>query len=158
MTSDLVDTLRLTHDRTGTTAIVIHELSRPARLLTAAELASGLTPNRPGPAEPFLILDQPSAPGPRLRVDGPIDANTAPQLDSAVRQAAGAGTSDLIVDLTGVSHLASAGVAVLHRLAALSATNGGRLSLYAPPGTPADMIMTLVNLRHLTTDPDEADA
>jgi len=158
MTSNLVDTLRLTHDGTGTTASVTHELSRPARLLTAEELASGLTPRAAVPANPFLILDQPSAPGPRLRVDGPIDAHTAPLLDNAVRTANGGGTADLTLDLTGVSDLASAGVAVLHRLAALSSTNGGRLCIYAPPGVPADVVMTLVNLPHLTTDPDRADA
>jgi anti-anti-sigma regulatory factor len=79
-------------------------------------------------------------------------------LDNAVRRASSGGTSDLTVDLTGVSDLASAGVAVLHRLAALSRTNGGRLRLYAPPGVPADVVMTLVNLPHLTTDPDKADA
>lgn len=156
MTSNLVDSLRLARDATGTTATILHELFRPARLLTAAELASGLTPHAPVPANPFLILDQPSAPGPRLRVDGPIDAYTAPQLDNAVRQASVGGTADLTVDLTGVSDLGSAGVAILHRLAALSSTNGGVLRLYAPPGVPADVVMTLVNLPHLTTDPDKA--
>ncbi|GIJ63922.1 SpoIIE family protein phosphatase [Virgisporangium aurantiacum] len=154
ITSKLVDDLRLTHDDTGSTATVTHELCRPARLLTVAELSAVPAAPTPRAADPFLILDQPAAPGPRVRVDGPVDAHTAPHLDNALRVAGAVGTRDLTVDLTDVTHLASAAVAVLHRLAALSAANGHRLRLYAPPGTPADMIMTLVDLPHLTVDPD----
>jgi anti-anti-sigma factor len=151
MASKLVDALELSHDDSGTTAILDHELSRTARLLTAAELTSAAAP--PVPAEPFLILDQPSAPSPRIRIDGPVDAHTAPQMDNAIRTAGAIGTRDLVVDLTGVTHLASGGVAVLHQLTRLGAANGGRLRLYAPPGTTADIIMTLVDLAHETVDP-----
>jgi anti-anti-sigma factor len=151
MASKLVDVLELSHDDSGTTAILDHELSRTARLLRAAELTSAAAP--PAPAEPFLILDQPSAPSPRIRIDGPVDAHTAPQMDNAIRTAGAIGTRDLIVDLTGVTHLASGGVAVLHQLTRLGAANGGRLRLYAPPGTTADIIMTLVDLAHETVDP-----
>jgi anti-anti-sigma factor len=153
MASKLVDGLHLSHDDSGTTATLDHELSRTARLLTAADLAAGVSLRPPGPAEPFLILDQPSAPSPRIRVDGPVDAHTAPQMDDAIRSAGAVGTRDLVVDLTGVTHLASAGVAALHQLAALAAANGGRIRLYAPPGSTADIIMTLVDLAHETVDP-----
>jgi anti-anti-sigma regulatory factor len=71
-----------------------------------------------------------------------------------VRTAGAAGTRALTVDLTGVTHLASAGVAVLHRLAALHRDNGTALRLYAPTATPADIVMTLVQLPHHTHDPD----
>ena len=57
---------------------------------------------------------------------------------------------------TGVTHLASAGVAALYQLAALSTANGGNPRLYAPPGTTADMIMTLVDLPHESIDPHGA--
>ncbi|GIH77757.1 hypothetical protein [Planobispora longispora] len=63
------------------------------------------------------------------------------------------------MDLTGVTHLASAGVAVLHRLLALHRDNGTTLQLYAPIGTPADVILSLVNVAHETHDPhDVSDA
>ncbi|WP_310366831.1 SpoIIE family protein phosphatase [Catenuloplanes atrovinosus] len=154
MASRFVDALRITPIADGTVATIEHPLSRPARLLTAEELASGVRPPQPEPANPFLILDQPSAPTPRIRIDGPIDAHTAPQVDDAIRTASATGTRDLTVDLTGVTHLASAGVSVLHQLTARSNANGRRLRLYAPPGSPADIVTTLVDLPHHTSDPD----
>jgi ABC-type transporter Mla MlaB component len=47
--------------------------------------------------------------------------------------------------LTGVTHLASAGVAVLTR-ARRHAAGSAALRLIAPPGTPADQILTLVQI------------
>ncbi|MFD9701318.1 STAS domain-containing protein [Lentzea sp. NPDC059081] len=60
------------------------------------------------------------------------------------------GTRSLTVDLTGVTHLASAGVALLHALSARHRDNGTELTLYAPVGTPADLIMTLAGIGHRT--------
>ncbi len=54
------------------------------------------------------------------------------------------------MDLTHVTHLASAGVAVLHRLASLHRGNGTELRLFALAGSPAAVIMTLVQLRTIT--------
>jgi len=69
-----------------------HRFTRPTRLLIDATLP--YRPAAPVPAEPdpFLILDQPSAPRPRIRVDGPIDAHTAPTLYQHLQTATGAGT------------------------------------------------------------------
>jgi serine phosphatase RsbU (regulator of sigma subunit)/anti-sigma regulatory factor (Ser/Thr protein kinase)/anti-anti-sigma regulatory factor len=153
----LVDSVQIEHDEYGTTATVRHRLSRAARLLTTDDLTFGATLTRPAQPDPFLVLDQPSALRPRVRVDGPVDAVTATEFDSAVRQAGAAGTRSLTVDLTGVTQLASAGVAVLHRLAALHRDNGSALRLYAPTAAPADVVMTLVQLQHATDDPDADD-
>lgn len=71
-----------------------------------------------------------------------------------MRTAGATGTRALTVDLTGVTHLASVGVAVLHRLAAMHRDNGTPLRLYAATATPADMVMTLVELPHDIQDPD----
>ncbi|WP_433305458.1 SpoIIE family protein phosphatase [Actinoplanes sp. CA-030573] len=152
MVSNLVDSLGIEHDGTGTVATVRHQLTRPARLLTGPDLAGCPSPRRRPAADPFLIIDDPSAPTPRLRIDGPIDARTAPELDAGLQKASAAGTRELTVDLTGVTCLASAGVAVLHRLTARNSTGGG-LRLYAPTGSPADLVMTVVHLPHLTTAP-----
>ncbi|GGN18785.1 serine phosphatase RsbU (regulator of sigma subunit)/anti-sigma regulatory factor (Ser/Thr protein kinase)/anti-anti-sigma regulatory factor [Actinoplanes campanulatus] len=154
MTSQLVDSLRIEHDETGTTATVTHRVSRPARLLTADDLTWATTDRPPVPADFLLILDQPSAPGPRLRVDGPVDAATVTEFDREIRTAGSTGTRSLTVDLTGVTHLASAGVAALHRLSALHRDNNTHLRLYAPAGTPAGTILSLVTLDHHTRDPD----
>jgi anti-anti-sigma factor len=154
MTSKLVDTVRVEHDDDGTTATVSHRLTRPARLLTGQDVLAGAPDRPPLPITPMLVLDQPSAPRPRLRVDGPVDAATAAEFDAGVRTAGSTGGRSLTVDLAGVSHLASAGVAVLYQLVAQHRDNGSTLRLYAPTGSPADMIMTLVGLPHETHDPD----
>jgi serine phosphatase RsbU (regulator of sigma subunit)/anti-sigma regulatory factor (Ser/Thr protein kinase)/anti-anti-sigma regulatory factor len=157
MTSDLVDSLHLDHDDSGTTATLTYRLSRPARLMTDRTLTSRPTPAAGLHTELFLVLDQPSAPRPRVRVDGPVDASTVASFHYGIRTAASAGTRSLTVDLTGVTHLASAGVAALHRLVDGSRANGTELRLYAPAGSPAAIIMTLVRLPHTTTDPDHPD-
>jgi anti-anti-sigma factor len=149
----LADRLQLTREPTGTIAVVEHRLSQPARLLTVDDLAAGRARPVPQPADPFLVIDQPAAPGPRVRVDGPVDSETAERFADAVQTAGAGGLGDLTVDLTGVTLLTSAGVGVLYRIRAQADTHGGRLRLYAPPGSTADMIMSLVGLDHLTTDP-----
>ena len=155
--SGMVERLHLNHDEHGTTATIEHTLTRPAHLLTADRL--GIVPaGSPQQADPLLILDQPWAPAPRIRIDGPIDAATVEQVQRAINSAGAVGARDLTVDLAGVSHLASAGVAALHLAAAAHRDNHTRLHLYAPTGTPAETIMTLVELEHLTDDPHEPEA
>jgi serine phosphatase RsbU (regulator of sigma subunit)/anti-sigma regulatory factor (Ser/Thr protein kinase)/ABC-type transporter Mla MlaB component len=154
MAGDLVDALHIEHDHRGTTATITHRPRRPARALTDQTFASHPTAVPHHRTEPFLVLDQPTAARPRIRIDGPVDATTAATLYTQVRAASAASTRSLTVDLTGVTHLASAGVAALHRLTALNHANDTELRLYAPPGTTAEMIMTVVQLPHTTTDPD----
>jgi serine phosphatase RsbU (regulator of sigma subunit)/anti-sigma regulatory factor (Ser/Thr protein kinase)/anti-anti-sigma regulatory factor len=154
MTTELVDALHIDHGEHGTTVTLTHRLSRPARLLSAGALGASRYPAPNVSGEPFLLLDQPSAPRPRLRGAGPVDASPAPSVSAGVRMATAGGTRSLTLDLTGVTYLASAGIATLYRLAALSRDNNSELRFYAPPGSPADMILTLVQLPHVTTDPD----
>ncbi|RTL70429.1 MAG: STAS domain-containing protein [Pseudonocardiaceae bacterium] len=150
----LVDDLRVEHDDTGTTAVINHRAGTPARLLTTADLTSRRrTEGDPIPT-PLLVTEQPWAPGPRVRVDGPVDATTVDEFERSIRAADVAGTRSLTVDLTGVSHLASAGVAALHRIRDAHRGNDTELRLLAPPGTPADMVLSLVTMHHLTRDPD----
>ena len=53
-----------------------------------------------------------------------------------------------------MTQLASAGVAVLHRVAGQSAAHETELRLFAPLGSPAQMIAELVRLEYTTADPD----
>lgn len=149
----LADDLHIEHGEHGTTATLTLTPARPARLLTVEQLAAGQPALRYAPADPLLVFEQPWAPEPRIRIDGPVDAATADQVEHGVREAGAAGTRNLTVDLTGVSHLASAGVAVLHRQSAAHEANGTALRLYAPTASPADVILTLVELEHMTQDP-----
>lgn len=153
MAVGLVDRLQVTHDDRGTVATVGHALTRPARLLTADQLPCSTAVSSSAQADPLLVLDQPWAPEPRVRVDGPLDATTASRAERAVRAAGAAGAQDLTVDLAGVTHLGSAGVAALHRLDAEHRASNTSLRLYAPTASPADLILTLVNLPHATSDP-----
>ncbi|HEX7301797.1 ATP-binding protein, partial [Lentzea sp.] len=151
MVEQLMDTVRLDHDEHGTTAGADLRLTRPARLITTGSAAP---PARGTQADPLLVLEQPAAPSPRIRVDGPVDAATTPFVRKEILTAGSTGARTLTVDLTGVTHLASSGVAALHRLVALHRANGSELRLLAPPGSNADSILSLVELDHHTTDPD----
>jgi len=125
----------------------------PGLIEIALRLRKLLQPEGLDTADPSLVLDQPWAPSARTRVDGPLDINTTGPVEAALRLAGAAGTRNLTVDLTGVSHLGSAGVAALHRLTASHRASGTSLELYAPTGGPAETILTVVNLDHLTSDP-----
>lgn len=146
LTKNLVDSLRVEHDEGGTTVTVEHRASTPARLLSAGAFAP-----RPLPAQdvPLVLRAAPASPG--IRADGPVDADTVAQLERAARIAGVTGTRSLTLDLTGVTRLASAGVSALHRLLALHRGNGTTLRLHAPAGTPADAVLSLVQVPHDTT-------
>ncbi|TDD85884.1 STAS domain-containing protein [Actinomadura darangshiensis] len=149
MAGDFADDLRVDAESAGTTATIRHRLTRPARLLTAGDVTPPPAPAKDLP-ELLLILDQPSERAPRIRMDGPVDATTSEQLREELRMRTRGGTGPLTVDLTGVTHLASAGVAVLYEA---EARTGAPLLLYAPAGSPAQHVMALVALPHTTTDP-----
>lgn len=84
----LVDTLRLEHDENGSTATVTRQASTAARLPTGSDLSE-----RPSAQTvPLLVLEQPSAPRPQIRVDGPVDAGTVAEFG---RTAGAAGTRAL---------------------------------------------------------------
>lgn len=148
----LVDHLDLDRTPAGTTATITHRLTRPAPVLTAADLGA----RRPASPAAGLTLEQPTAQHSRLRVGGPVDAAAAVAFEHGVREAGAAGTRSLTLDLAGVSLLASAGVAVLHRLRREHADRQTHLQLYAPLGSPADTVLTLVGLGHTTVEPGGA--
>ncbi|MFI5607006.1 SpoIIE family protein phosphatase [Amycolatopsis sp. NPDC051903] len=158
MTRTLVDELVIDRGEHGTTATVHRRLAHPARLITTDEIHHG-EPRRPEPApEVLVLLDQPHAAGNRVAVHGPLDATSCGRLAGELHRLTLGGTHELTVDLTSVSHLASAAVAVLHRAAADGrspgdASAGGAVRLYAPAGSVAHHVLTLVDLPHTTTDP-----
>ena len=75
-----------------------------------------------------------------LRIDGDIDAWTAPQLRERVRDLAGSGTVHLIADLRGVGFLDSAGLGAL--VAARKELRGreGSLMLVAGAGRTVQVL------------------
>ncbi|WP_149261318.1 SpoIIE family protein phosphatase [Actinomadura sp. K4S16] len=151
MASDFADDLHVETGPRGTTATVRHRLTRPARLLTAGEVAPpSASDDLP---ELLLILEQPTAGPQRIRLDGPVDSATAEQLREELVVRTRGGTTPLTVDLTGVTHLSSAGVAVLFEAETRTDAPGRPFLLYAPPGSPAQHVMSMVALPHTTTEP-----
>ena len=152
----LVHHLHLERTDAGTTATITHAVTRPGRLMTEDEIRSGVPkPGRPVDPDLLLILDQPEAPDAphaRVRVDGPITATTAGQLARQLQRLTRNGTRPLVVDLTGATVLFSAGVAALQHAATRSRDHGAQLRLVAPPGSPAQHVLTLVGLPHDTVD------
>ncbi|HEY3866747.1 MAG TPA: SpoIIE family protein phosphatase [Actinocrinis sp.] len=155
MVANLVDAIAFDRGEYGTTAAVTLAPRRPARISTSEDYSLPIS-RRPADPEPFLVLEQPSAPRPRVRVDGPVDTNTAASLEEQLQIATVAGTCSLTLDLTGVTHLGSAGIDVLHRLTQQHTNHCTDLRLYAPAGSPAHAILALVRLPHTTADPDQA--
>ncbi|GGS25139.1 SpoIIE family protein phosphatase [Actinokineospora fastidiosa] len=147
MTAELVDELRVERTETGTTATVRHRLTRPARLLTADEVASGV-PRRPPPSDRLGLARHDG----RVVVTGPVDARTASELDVGLRRHTSGGTRSVTVDLSGVTHLASAGVSVLHVAVARNAANDVPLRIYAPAGSVAQHVLAVVALDHSTSE------
>ncbi|WP_436532358.1 SpoIIE family protein phosphatase [Actinoplanes sp. HUAS TT8] len=145
MAAGLADELRVDHDGPGTTVTIRRRLSTPAALLTTDEISSGAEYRPVTPAEPTVFLDRPAAPSSRLAIHGPLDAINTERLSAELGRLTLGGTQELIVDLTGVTHLASAAVAVLYR--------SPGLRLYAPAGSVAQHVLTLAALPYTTADP-----
>ena len=82
----------------------------------------------------------------RVRVEGPLDLTTATLARQELLRRSRGGTVRMTVDLSGVTHLSSAGVSALHHVAGQHATQDAPLVLDAAPGTPAQVILALVAL------------
>lgn len=119
----------------GTEVILRHRLHRPAAL------GSDPTPQRDArqPRPPFAADADPDSGTPRVRVRGPVDILTAEELGRRLSGASRGGVLPLTVDLIEVTHLASAGVQVLHQLRDQLAANQQQLALVAAPESPAQL-------------------
>ncbi|MEV0559942.1 SpoIIE family protein phosphatase [Dactylosporangium sp. NPDC050588] len=153
MAAGLTDHLDVDRRDDGTTVTVRRRLSRPARLLTADRINTGILPTPRKQADLLLILDQPNAPSSRIAVHGPLDAETVREFSAELDRHTLGGTHDLIVDLTAVTHLASAAVAELYRTRPGTQQRQQPLQVYAPAGSTAHHVLSLVGLPHTTADP-----
>jgi serine phosphatase RsbU (regulator of sigma subunit)/anti-sigma regulatory factor (Ser/Thr protein kinase)/anti-anti-sigma regulatory factor len=124
-----VDDVTVSSDDEGTTITLTRRVERPA----VGGTASG---SESRPAAPDELAVQ--AGDGTVQVAGPVDVATASRLRAALL-AAGRGGDGVVVDLTGVTQLAAAGVHLLHELAA---QNPG-LRIVAPPDRPAHTVLRL---------------
>jgi anti-sigma regulatory factor (Ser/Thr protein kinase) len=128
----LVDDVHLETGPSGTRVTVRHRVGRPVRMYRNE---SGAQPRRPAP-DTFRTSD--AGPG-RVAVHGAVDHMTAGSLRDDLLLRARGGTSELVVDLTGVSFLGSAGVQVL-------AETLGWAGLVAETGSAAQHVLQTVGL------------
>ncbi len=77
---------------------------------------------------------------------GPIDDLSVELFEAALSKATRAGTADALIDLSGITHLASTGVQTLFDFLGRSEQTGTSLRLRAPSESPAGQILRLVDL------------
>jgi anti-anti-sigma factor len=92
-----------------------------------------------------------------VTVRGPVDLSTAADVHQRLQEAGRGGAVPLTVDLTGVSHLASAGVQLLYQLAEQAVADGQQLRLIAPRGGAAHQVLALTALNRLAVVADTPD-
>ena len=141
---DLSDSVDIATGSGGTTVTVVCPLAHPVAVGAAAPV------RRLGAvAHPDLTtVERPGARG-VLVVRGPVDEGTVGTLRQALAQGTAGGTVPAVLDLAGVTILASAGVRLLHELAALPAPP----RILAPAGSVSRHVLALTGLGHLVDEP-----
>jgi anti-anti-sigma factor len=142
MVRGLVDRLDLTTTRDGTSAVLHHRLHRPARLLSGALLATAPTDLD----DVSFALEERDG---RVHLVGPLDLGSADELRVLLQRAAHHAPDELVVDLSDVTHLGSAGVQVLHDL--LAGERSVRLTTRI--GSPAEHVLDVVRLPYAPVPP-----
>jgi anti-anti-sigma factor len=146
-----MDTVEIEQSAAGTSVMMDRVLRRAPVLVSSGG---------PGPVGPVEHADEmvveivaPAADGhPRITVAGPVDISTVGELQRALHRAGRGGILPMTVDITGVSHLASSGVQLLHQLGEQMAADARELRLISPLGTPARQVLELTGLEHLAHD------
>ncbi len=141
MAEALVSLAHISRGAGGTTASVTHRLSRPANFVTDT-LVTRANYQRAINSEFVSVVAEPG----RIVVSGDVDSNTASTLDRQIAVESRSGIAPLTIDLSGVTHLGSAGVSALAAARDRARRQGGECVLVAPPGTPAHHVLSLVQI------------
>jgi anti-anti-sigma factor len=84
----------------------------------------------------------------RLGVRGPLHIGTVAALESRLAMETRGGTRSLVLDLSGLTHLASAGVQLLQQARRTAQDHNAELALVASAGSIADHVLDLVAADH----------
>jgi len=147
MAEALVSQSQVTHGVGGTTATLVHRLSRPADFV-ADTLVSRATHRRGIDSEFASVVADTGL----IIVSGDVDSQTASTLDRQIAVESRSGIASLTIDLTGVTHLGSAGVSALAAARDRARRQGGECVLVAPPGSPAHHVLSLVQIPFVSGD------
>jgi serine phosphatase RsbU (regulator of sigma subunit)/anti-sigma regulatory factor (Ser/Thr protein kinase)/anti-anti-sigma regulatory factor len=133
----------------GTMVTLRHRLRRPAILGTESS-----SRHRPHPGEePFEVDAGLTDDAAVVSVRGPVDVFSAEQFTRELLAVSCGGTLPLIVDLTRVSQLASAGVSALFEVGEQLAAQLQDLTLIAEPGSDVAAVLQLVCLPYRAPAP-----
>lgn len=146
-----MDDLRVLREEAGTTVVL--------RRRIGADLPPGGGKGEEGgeggsgaPTEdPHVDVEVAQGPWALLRLAGAIDVGSARGLDERLAAGGGGGLLGVVLDLTEVSYLDSAGVGVLLGLARACADTGRRLWLVSPPASAARRTLELSGAHRLLT-------
>jgi anti-anti-sigma factor len=141
MAEALVSEAHVARGPGGTTATLTHRLSRPAEFVTSTLFSRSTQP----PTIDSEFLASVSEPG-RIVVSGDVDSGSASTLDRQLAIESRSGIASLTIDLSGVTHLGSAGISALAEACERARRQGGHCVLVAPPGSPAHHVLSLVQI------------
>jgi anti-anti-sigma factor len=141
MAEALVSEALVRHGADGTTASLTHRLSRTANFVTDT-MVSRATYQRAVNSDFLSVVGDTG----HIIVSGDVDANTASTLDRQIAVESRSGIAPLTIDLSGVTHLGSAGVRALAAACDRARRQGGDCVLVAPPGSPAHHVLSLVQI------------
>ncbi|OBA63238.1 PAS domain S-box protein [Mycobacterium sp. 1100029.7] len=147
MAEALVSQALVTRGDNGTTASVRHRLSRPANFVTDTIVSRAV--HRRAVDNEFASVVRDAG---HIVVSGDVDSNTASTLDRQIAVESRSGIAPLTVDLSGVTHLGSAGVSALAAALDRARRQGGSCVLIAPPGSPAQHILSMVQIPVVSGD------
>ncbi|WP_203335732.1 SpoIIE family protein phosphatase [Nocardioides limicola] len=142
MAAGLTDDLRIQRTDRGTAVEVRRRLGRPVPFLASVPIpeVDALFESGRGPG-----LRTESTEG-RLTAAGPIDDVTVEAFETALWETTRVGTADAVIDLTGVTLLASPGVQAIFDMVRRSHRSGSVLQLVAEAGSPAALMLDRVDL------------
>ncbi|HEY6425461.1 MAG TPA: SpoIIE family protein phosphatase [Pseudonocardiaceae bacterium] len=146
----LMETVDVHRADRGTTVTMSKTLQRPAVFSAGApdQVGAGATVD--------FATEVRAGPRPCLVVAGPLDMSTAGSLLNRISELSRGGVLPVDVDLSAVTHLASAGVQVLYDCARAADGEQGWVRLLVPEGCPARYVLTLNGLDgvfEVLTDP-----
>lgn len=139
MVNGLMDEVSVDRGEGSTTVTMRQAICRSVTFMEGSPAAPGARAPLP---EVFRTTQQDNL----LRVQGSVDILSADDLRATLRQLIGGRHESVVVDLSQVTLLASAGVQVLFDILARARSQGVRVTVRALPGTVAQHVLDLVRL------------
>ena len=91
----------------------------------------------------LTIVTNQTGPASLLTLSGRVDSQTAPELDAALADLTSKGASKIVVDLSKLEYMSSAGLRALVKAAQAAKSAGGALKLAAVPDAIISVMYTV---------------